>query len=89
MLGEQLQLDQGGWSRVASQGMGHLRRSAQSMPQVICTSVPSWSTTVEFEGTRGDLMEALDGAASHKPITNPTTGRATVYLEASTAGCVI
>jgi hypothetical protein len=34
-------------------------------------------------------MEALDGAASHKPITNPTTGRTTVYLQASTAGCVM
>jgi hypothetical protein len=31
-------------------------------------------------------MEALNGAASHKPITNPTTGRATVYLEVSTIG---
>jgi hypothetical protein len=25
-------------------------------------------------------MEALDGAASHKPITNPATDGATVYI---------
>jgi hypothetical protein len=34
-------------------------------------------------------MEALDGAASHKPITNPTTDRTTVYVQASMAGCVM
>lgn len=44
---------------------------------------------VEPEGTRGDLMEALEGAASHKPITNPTTGRTTVYLQASTTACIM
>jgi hypothetical protein len=34
-------------------------------------------------------MEALEGAASHKPITNPTTGRTTVYLQASTTACIM
>jgi len=34
-------------------------------------------------------MEALNGAASHKPITNPTTGRTTVYLEVSTTACIM
>jgi len=29
------------------------------------------------------------GAASHQPITNPATGRTTVYVQASTAGCVM
>ncbi|MGS0684440.1 hypothetical protein ACVBEQ_24770 [Nakamurella sp. GG22] len=41
---------------------------------------------VEPEGACGDLMEALDGAASHQPITYPATGGATVYVQTSTAG---
>jgi len=42
----------------------------------------------EPEDSCGDLMEALKGAASHQPITNPATDRTTVYLQASTAGCI-
>jgi hypothetical protein len=34
-------------------------------------------------------MEALEGAASHKPITNPATDGATVYVQTSTAGCIM
>jgi len=34
----------------------------------------------EPAGARGDLMEALHGAAFHKPITNPATDGATVYI---------
>src|SRR5699024_4148405 len=40
---------------------------------------------VEPEDACGDLMEALEGAASHQPFTRPATGRATVYVQASKA----
>src|SRR5215213_6194641 len=33
-------------------------------------------------------MEGARGAASHQPITNPATGRTTVYVEISTVGCI-
>ncbi len=31
---------------------------------------------------------SAQGAASHQPITNPATDKTTVYLQASTAGCI-
>ena len=34
----------------------------------------------------GDLMEALKGAASHKPFTVSQAGRGTVYGQTSTVG---
>jgi hypothetical protein len=44
---------------------------------------------IEPEGACGDLMEALEGAASHQPITNPATGGTTVYLQTSMAGYIM
>jgi hypothetical protein len=32
---------------------------------------------------------SAQGAASHQPITDPTTGRTTVYVQASTAACIM
>jgi hypothetical protein len=42
--------------------------------------LPGCTGQIEPEGTCGDLMEALNGAASHKPITDPATDGATVHI---------
>src|SRR4051794_32670127 len=58
------------------------------MPQVMLTVLLMASVTNRARGCVRRPNGSARGAASHQPITNPATGRTTVYVEISTVGCI-